>query len=121
MFYIPIEPKDEDIFIDDVDTLVRQNYSCYEGQHPLFKKFGERTGGINDTWIYTKDWPSLPEVEKWKYVAFCALYWEAQYKYRYDQENYYKYKEQVKKWSEQNPEFLKTLKILEEKEKQINE
>ena len=77
----PARPKEEDIFIDDVDRLVLQTYPEHEGQHPLFKKFGTRTGGICDTWSRTNDWKNLTETEKWKYVALCALYWEHQYQY----------------------------------------
>ena len=86
----PKPPKDEDIFIDDVNVLVKKSYPDHEGQHPLFKKFGTRTGGFFDTWIYTKDWDQLSETEKWKYVALCALYWEKQYKYWLEKEEYNK-------------------------------
>lgn len=77
----PVRPNDKDIFIDDVDALVLQMYPEHEGQHPLFQKFGTRTGGICDYWLRTNDWKNLTETEKWKYVALCALYWERQYKY----------------------------------------
>lgn len=113
----PIAPKDEDIFIDDVDFLVKKSYPYHEGQHPLFKKFGVRTGGICDTWLYTKNWEQLEEVDKWKYVALCALYWEKQYMYWYEQEKYKQYKKQLKEWSNKNPAFLTTLHKLEQKEK----
>ena len=84
----PLPPKDEDIFIDDVDVLVEKSYPNHEGQHPLFKKFGTRTGGFYDTWLYTKDWSQLSETEKWKYVALCALYWKEQYKYWLEKDEY---------------------------------
>lgn len=113
----PIEPKKEDIFIDDVDLLVQNSFPEYEGQHPLFKKFGTRTGGIYDTWLYTENWKQLEEIDKWKYVALCALYWEKQYEYWYEQEQYKQYKIKLKEWSNKNPDFLKTLQELEEKEK----
>ena len=79
--HVPIKPEDKDIFIDDVDKLVLQVYPDYEGQHPLFKKFGTRTGGICDTWLRTDNWKNLSELEKWKYVALCSLYWEKTYEY----------------------------------------
>ncbi len=79
--HVPIKPKDEDIFIDDVDKLVLQVYPDHESQHPLFKKFGTRTGGFVDTWLRTDNWENLSELEKWKYVALCSLYWEKTYKY----------------------------------------
>lgn len=88
----PQPPKDEDIFIDDVDVLVKKSYPDNEEQHPLFKKFGVRTGGFIDTWIYTKDWNQLSETEKWKYVALCALYWKKQYEYWLEKEEYDKIK-----------------------------
>ena len=109
----PKRPKEEDIFIDDINTLVEQNFPDYEGQLPLFKKFGTRTGGFIDTWVPTKDWKNLPEIEKWKYVAYCALYWEAQYKYWYECDEFKIYKEKVKEWAKGNPQFLTTLKIME--------
>lgn len=87
----PIPPKEEDIFIDDVDKLVIQVYPNHEGQHALFKKFGARTGGICDTWYRTSDWKNLSELEKWKYVALCSLYWEKMYSYWYEKEEYEKY------------------------------
>lgn len=114
----PVKPKDEDIFIDDVNLLVQMSYPDYEGQHPLFKKFGTRTGGINDTWLYTKDWEQLDEVDKWKYVALCALYWQKQYAYWCDKKDYQHYKELLKEWGKNNPAFLETLKQLEEEEEQ---
>lgn len=79
--HAPIKPKDEDIFIDNVDKLVLQVYPEYEDQHPLFKKFGTRTGGVCDTWLRTNNWKDLSELEKWKYVALCSLYWEKTYEY----------------------------------------
>lgn len=84
----PVKPNDEDIFIDDVDKLVLQVYPDYEGQHPLFKKFGIRTGGICDTWLRTDDWKDLSETEKWKYVALCSLYWEKTYEYWFECKEY---------------------------------
>lgn len=101
----PTEPKDEDIFIDDVDLLVKKSYPNDEGQHPLFKKFGIRTGGICETWLYTENWEQLEEVDKWKYVALCALYWEKQYEYWYEQKEYKQYKDQLKEWANKNPAF----------------
>ena len=124
MYYFkhpPLKPKDEDIFIDDVNLLVKTSYPSYEGQHPLFKKFGIRTGGICDTWLYTKNWEQLDEVDKWKYVALCALYWENQYKYWLEKEEYEQYKIQLKDLSIKNPAFLDTLKKLEEEEKKQND
>ena len=78
----PTPPNEKEIFIDDVDKLVMQTYPDHEGQHPLFKKFGTRTGGFTDAWVRTQDWQNLPEVEKWKYVALCSLYWQEVYQYR---------------------------------------
>ena len=78
--HVPTEPKDEDIFIDDVDKLVLQVYPDYEGQHPLFKKFGTR--------LRTDNWKNLSELEKWKYVALCSLYWEKTYKYWLERKEY---------------------------------
>lgn len=112
----PIKPKDEDIFIDDVNLLVKKSYPNYENQHPLFKKFGVRAGGICDTWLYTKNWEQLEEIDKWKYVALCALYWKEQYKYWNEQEEYEQYKNYLKEQSNRNPAFLTTLHKLEEKE-----
>ena len=117
----PERPKEEEIFLDDIDTLVEKVYPSHEGQMPLFKKFGTRTGGICDCWLYTKDWKELPEIEKWKYVAYCALYWEAQYEYWFEQERFKNKKIQVKEWAEKNPEFLKTLEVMEASEQFVKE
>ena len=87
----PTPPKEENIFIDDVDKLVMQVYPEHEGQHPLFKKFGTRTGGICDIWDRTSNWKNLSELEKWKYVALCSLYWEKMYAYWYEKKEYEEY------------------------------
>ena len=73
---VPKRPIEKEIFEKDINTLVKENYPLHEGQHPLFELFGTRTGGFCDTWLYTKDWQNLPEIDKWKYVALCALYWQ---------------------------------------------
>ena len=112
----PKKPEDQDIFIDDVDTLVKITFPSYEGQHELFEKFGYRTGGICDTWIYNKGWEDLPEVDKWKYVALCSLYWEEQYKYWYEKKEYEEYKQYLKEQSKRDPQFLDTLNCLEDLE-----
>lgn len=92
----PKHPDENEIFSKTVDELVEESCPDHEGQHPLFKKFGVRTGGIYDTWLYTKDWRDLPEIDKWKYVALCALYWEKQYAYQVDEEHFNKYLEHLK-------------------------
>lgn len=116
----PREPDEKEIFIDDVDRLVLRCYPDHEGQHPIFEKFGMRTGGMYDTWLYTKDWRQLPEIEKWKYVALCSLYWESMYEYRYNQREYAEYKNHLWEMKEKHPELsteiLKTLKYLQKKE-----
>ena len=77
----------DDDFLECVEKVV-ESYPDDEGQHPLFKKFDVRTGGLYDTWIYTKDWNQLSETEKWKYVALCALSWKKQYEYWLEKEEY---------------------------------
>ena len=109
----PERPKEEDIFIDDVDMLVKTIYPSYEGQHKLFEKFGLRTGGVCDIWMYTDDWEDLPEIDKWKYVALCSLYWQKQYEYWYGQKEYEEYKQYLQEQSKHNPQFLKKLRYLE--------
>ena len=115
----PILPKDKDIF-KDVNTLVKKSFPDHEGQHPLFKKFGTRTGGICDTWLFKKGWESLPEVDKWKYIAYCALYWKEQYKYWLEREEYKEYLSYLLEISKTKPEFIETYNSLKEKEKEIN-
>lgn len=73
-FEPPQKPNESKIFIDDVNELVKISFPDHEGQHPLFKKFGVRSGGICDTWIRTNNWENLSDCEKWKYVALCSLY-----------------------------------------------
>ena len=80
-YKISDEPKDSEIFVDDVDELVLQCYPDHEGQHDLLKKFGVRTGGICDGWWFNDEWRSLPELDKWRYVAYCSLYWLRWYEY----------------------------------------
>lgn len=92
----PRHPDEDEIFNKTVDELVEESYPDHEGQHPLFKKFGVRTGGICDTWLYTKDWQDLPEIDKWKYIALCALYWKKQYAYWLDEEEFSQYLEHLK-------------------------
>ena len=79
------KPTDE-IFHLNVDDLVKKVYPDYEGQHPLFEKFGHRYAGIYDDWIYTEDWEQLSDTEKWQYVALCSLYWKQWYMYWYERE-----------------------------------
>lgn len=80
-------PKNSDLIsaetislFKSVDTLVKESYPHYEAQHPLFKKFGTRTGGICDTWFFNDKWKDYPEELKWKYVALCNYYWLQEYK-----------------------------------------
>ena len=97
----PEAPNEKEIFIDDVDKLVEQVCPFHEGQHPLFKKFGVRISGICDFWERTKNWKELSELEKWKYVALCSLYWEKMYQYWDDKKEYELYITKLKgekKW-----------------------
>ena len=77
------KPTDE-IFHLSVNKLVEMSYPVCEGQHPIFEKFGTRTGGICDEWVLNKNWRSFSDTEKWKYVALCAFYWQQYYEYLYD-------------------------------------
>lgn len=81
------EPSEHPDFFDmTADEIIEKEitYPNYEGQHPLFRHFGVRTGGICDTWIQTEEWRELPEADKWRYIALCALYWGQNYEYWYD-------------------------------------
>ena len=80
-----ISSKTIDLF-KSVDTLVEESFPYYEGQHPLFEKFGVRTGGICDTWLLNNKWKDYPEELKWKYVALCSYYWLHEYK-KWDDDN----------------------------------
>lgn len=78
------EPSEHPDFFDmTADEIIEKEitYPDYEGQHPLFQHFGVRTGGICDVWLQSDEWRELPEVDKWKYIALCALYWEQRYRY----------------------------------------
>jgi hypothetical protein len=108
----PQRPNEDEIFNKTVDELVEESYPDHEGQHPLFKKFGVRTGGICDTWLYTKDWQDLPEIDKWKYIALCALYWEKQYEYWYEKKEYQEYLNHLLKHN-----FMEQYNYLKEQEK----
>ena len=67
--------KSGKISFNNVNELVKECYPNGEYQHPIFAKFGTRTGGICDTWLLNDTWRSLPDIDKWKYVALCSLYW----------------------------------------------
>lgn len=114
----PKKPLNSEIFTEDVDKLVREEYPPYESIYPLFEKFGFRTGGLYDRWEYFDSWEELPEIEKWKYVALCSRYWYFWYEYWYYEKEYEEYKEALKEWSKKNPAFLNTLSELEKKEKE---
>ncbi len=93
IFNKPPEKPNEDFFQMSADDIIIKEdiYPDHEGQHPLFEKFGTRTGGICDTWYRWKNWEELPEIDKWKYIALCSLYWEKQYKYWYEKKEYQEY------------------------------
>lgn len=75
-FESPPKPFHErHIFNKTIDEFVKRSFPNCEGQHPLFQKFGVRTGGICDCWHFISGWESFPEIEKWKYVALCQKYW----------------------------------------------
>lgn len=121
VFSEPPKPEDTDyIFTTDINDLVEECFPNHEGQHPIFKKFGVRYAGICDSWYYTKDWKDLPELEKWKYVALCSLYWQKQYENWYEKSQYELYKHQLLEWAEIKPEFLETYNRLIEMEKEVN-
>lgn len=111
----PAARQEKDIF-KDIDTLVQENYPCDENQHPIFKKFGVRIGGVADCWILKDNWQSLPEIDKWKYVAYCALYWEDRYRYWYEKKLYQEYLDYLFETAKQRPEFMETYNLLKEKE-----
>lgn len=88
----PKKPKNEFFNMNANEIIQKQIiYPFHEGQHPLFKKFGVRTGGMLDQWLLNKGWEHFSETEKWKYIALCALYWEYQYRYWYQQKEYEEY------------------------------
>lgn len=115
----PKRKLDTEIFIDDVDFLVEQNFPHDEKQHPIFPLFGERAYGCwNNSWVPTENWRELPEVLKWKYVALCERYWRCVYEYYNDKTYYEQYKEELKELSKKYPMLLDTLKHLEQLEKE---
>lgn len=110
----PRYPREAEILDKTVDELVLKSYPNFEGQHPIFRKFGVRTGGTNDTWLYTEDWQTLSEVEKWKYVALCALWWENMYRYWSEKEEFNQYLEYLREQGQ--IELFKHLNRLEREE-----
>ena len=112
----PRPPKNEDIF-KDVNSLVEKSFPNCESDNPIFRKFGTRTGGMIDTWILNKNWKSFSNEDKWKYVAYCALYWQEQYKYWLEQEEYEQYLSYLLETGKEHPEFLNTYNLLKEKER----
>lgn len=103
--------NEEIIFHKTVDELVEISFPHYEGQHPLFQKFGVRTSGICDCWQFISGWKNFPEIEKWKYIALCAIYWREFNKWKKDWEDYDIYLD----FLEEKGDFdeYKRLKILE--------
>lgn len=74
-----------EISFGNVNELVKEVHPFHEGQYPLFKKFGFSTvGQVVETWVPSDEWRSLPDIDKWKYVALCSLFWLKEYQRRDD-------------------------------------
>ena len=102
----------------DLNQLVKDSYPGLGAEYcsDFMKKFGYTISGICDSWELNEGWEKYTNEEKWKYVALCALYWLEFYQYLNNEKEYEAYKNQLKEWSKKNPEFLITLKQLEDKE-----
>lgn len=106
-----------DVKNPDLDKLVKE--ACppfdmaYKGS--IADNFGYFYFGIGDGFKYSPK-ENIDDETKWKYVALCALYWQTFYENLYDECQYKKYKEYLKEMSAKNPDFLNTLKHLEELE-----
>ena len=86
---------------------------AYKGS--IADNFGYFYFGIGDGFEYSPK-ENIDDETKWKYVALCALYWQTFYENLYDEYQYKKYKEYLKEMSAKNPDFLNTLRHLEELE-----
>ena len=114
----PKKIKSNKEIFKSINKLVEENYPSNENDHPIFKQFGRRTGGMADTWLLKKDWKLNSEADKWKYVAYCALYWEERYRYWYESLQYETYKNYLLETAKEHPEFMETYNFLVEKEKE---
>ena len=82
---------------------------AYSGS--IADNFGYFYFGIADGFTYSPK-ENVDDETKWKYVALCALYWMTFYEHLCDEFEYKEYKKHLKDHG-----FLKTLKRLEELEK----
>ena len=106
-----------DVKNPDLDKLVKQACPPFDMAYPgsIADNFGFFYFGIGDGFRYSPK-ENVNNETKWKYVALCALYWMTFYENLYHESEYKKYKQYLKEVSEKNPEFLNTLKHLEELE-----
>lgn len=115
IFSKPPKPQ-EDKYKWKLDKLLDDSYPSDEHDHQIFKKFGVRTGGIADTWLFKKDYKNHTDAEKWEYIARCALYWLGEYMYWLDKKEYEEYKTYLLETAKKRPEFMETYDYLVEQE-----
>lgn len=109
-------PKKENRYKMSMKKLLDESYPWKEDDHPIFKKFGTRTGGFADTWLFKKDYENHTDAEKWEYIARCALYWLEEHKYWEECKEYREYKEYLLETAKKRPEFMETYNYLVEQE-----
>ena len=117
-------PKKKEINFNNLDLneIIEQSTPPLGAEflHPVFKQFGSTlTTSTYDKWVFNDTWKTLSKFIKWKFIALNSLYWLTSYQYSYDKLMYENYKRDLFQWSKINPEFLKTLNLLKEKEKEV--
>ena len=85
----------------------------------LFQKYGYTTSGIGMVWHWRQAIVGAPTEDLWRMIALSTCYWLNESDYNKDVKDYKEYKEQLKIWGEKNPDFFKTLAMLEDQERKI--
>lgn len=119
VFYEPPKEKKFDLDAIDIDKLVEESLPALEwSDNDFFNKYGHYFFGISDGYRLNKDYKEkMSEIDKLKFIAFCSTYWLYKFEYWYNMEEYKNYKIALKGWAEINPDFLITLKSLEDLER----
>lgn len=105
-----IEDK-EMVFHKTLDKLVQESHPNNEKDHPIFEKFGMRTKDELRIWKFNNNWKNFSEIEKWKYIALCAIYWNEFIKWLKDYNDYDIYLDYLKEIGDFGE--YKRLRILE--------
>lgn len=117
LFSKPPVYKEFDVKNPDIDKLTEEACPPFDMAYTgsIADNFGYFYFGIGDGFRYSPK-ENIDNETKWKYVALCALYWLNFYKNCFDKSKYKEYKDFLKRESIKHPEYINTLKYLEELE-----